>query len=67
MNMFDFYRLAAGGSSESFCIGVDFGQSVDPCAIAGMVRLELPDPQHEHEFVSAAPVEEAPGQTGIDK
>jgi hypothetical protein len=45
MNIFDLYRRRSGGSSETYCVGVDFGQSIDPCAICGMVRLDLPDPQ----------------------
>jgi hypothetical protein len=56
-NIFELYRRLAGGLSETYCVGVDFGKLVDPTAICGMVRLDLPEPQPDAEFVSTAPVE----------
>jgi hypothetical protein len=45
-------RRQVGGQTEEYCVGVDFGQSIGPCAICGMVRLDLPDPQRDSQFVS---------------
>jgi len=43
-NIAEYYRRAAGAAPETFCLAVDFGQSIDPCAICAMGRF----PAHDH-------------------
>jgi hypothetical protein len=40
----EYFRRQAGASLESYCVAVDFGQSVDNCAICVMSRSSAPVP-----------------------
>jgi hypothetical protein len=53
--LFESVRLAAGGAPETFCLAVDFGQSVDPCAICAMARLPAIDRPNREKFEPVLP------------
>src|SRR5215472_7401862 len=42
MGIWEFYRRQAGVPLENYCVAVDFGQSVDNCAICVMSRSSAP-------------------------
>ena len=44
MGIWEFYRRQAGAPLENYCVAVDFGQSVDNCAICVMSRSSAPAP-----------------------
>src|SRR5215472_17693994 len=43
--IWEFYRSQAGAPLENYCVAVDFGQSVDNCAICVMSRNWAPVPE----------------------
>jgi hypothetical protein len=45
MGIWELYRRQAGAPLENYCVAVDFGQSVDNCAICVMSRSSVPAPQ----------------------
>jgi hypothetical protein len=45
MGIWEFYRRQAGVPLENYCVAVDFGQSVDNCAICVMSRSSAPVPE----------------------
>ena len=45
MGLWEFYRRLAGVPLENYCVAVDFGQSVDNCAICVMSRSSAPEPE----------------------
>src|SRR5215472_12430465 len=45
MGIWELYRRQAGVSLENYCVAVDFGQSVDNCAICVMSRTSAPVPE----------------------
>ena len=45
MGLWEFYRRQAGVPLENYCVAVDFGQSVDNCAICVMSRSSAPVPE----------------------
>lgn len=45
MAIWDLYRRQAGVPLENYCVAVDFGQSVDNCAICVMSRTSAPGPE----------------------
>jgi hypothetical protein len=45
MGLWEFYRRQAGAPLENYCVAVDFGQSVDNCAICVMSRNSAPVPE----------------------
>ena len=45
MGLWEFYRRLAGVPLENYCVAVDFGQSVDNCAICVMSRSLAPVPE----------------------
>src|SRR6516164_4113464 len=45
MGLWEFYRRRAGAPLENYCVAVDFGQSVDNCAICVMSRTSAPAPE----------------------
>jgi hypothetical protein len=45
MGIWEFYRRRAGAPLENYCVAVDFGQSVDNCAICVMSRSSAPAPE----------------------
>jgi hypothetical protein len=53
--LFESVRLAAGGAPETFCLAVDFGQSVDPCAICAMARVPAFDRPNREKFEPVLP------------
>jgi hypothetical protein len=57
MAILEFYRRRAGVPLENYCVAVDFGQSVDNCAICVMSRTSAPAPEPG----AVEPVEPAPG------
>ena len=42
MGILEFYRRRAGAPHKNYCVAVDFGQSVDNCAICVMSRTPAP-------------------------
>jgi len=44
MGIWELYRRQAGAPLENYCVAVDFGQSVDNCAICVMSRSSAPAP-----------------------
>ena len=45
MGIWELYRRWAGEPLENYCVAVDFGQSVDNCAICVMSRSSVPVPE----------------------
>jgi hypothetical protein len=45
MGIWHLYRRRAGAPLENYCVAVDFGQSVDNCAICVMSRSSAPAPE----------------------
>src|SRR5215467_3894365 len=45
MGIWELYRRQAGAPLENYCVAVDFGQSVDNCAICVMSRSSAPVPE----------------------
>jgi len=45
MGIWELYRRQAGVPLENYCVAVDFGQSVDNCAICVMSRTSAPVPE----------------------
>ena len=45
MGIWELYRRRAGVPLENYCVAVDFGQSVDNCAICVMSRSSAPVPE----------------------
>jgi hypothetical protein len=43
MGLWEYYRRRAGAPLENYCVAVDFGQSVDNCAICVMSRSSAPE------------------------
>jgi hypothetical protein len=62
MGILEFYRRQAGVPLENYCVAVDFGQSVDNCAICVMSRTSAPAPEPG----AAQPVESATGGAIVD-
>jgi hypothetical protein len=62
MEILEFYRRQAGVPLENYCVAVDFGQSVDNCAICVMSRTSAPAPEPG----AAQPVESATGGASVD-
>src|SRR6516165_7845421 len=59
MGIWELYRRQAGEPLENYCVAVDFGQSVDNCAICIMSRTSAPVPAVE-------PVEPPRGGATVD-
>jgi len=57
MGIWELYRRQAGAPLENYCVAVDFGQSVDNCAICVMSRSSAPAP----EPAAVEPVEQPTG------
>jgi hypothetical protein len=45
MGIWELYRRWAGAPLDNYCVAVDFGQSVDNCAICVMSRTSAPAPE----------------------
>ena len=51
-NMYEYARRLAGAMPrDTFCLAVDFGQSVDPCALVAMSKTAFPDEAESFEPV----------------
>ena len=57
MGFWELCRRQAGAPLENYCVAVDFGQSVDNCAICVMSRSSAPAPQP----AAVEPVEQPTG------
>ena len=62
MGLLEYYRRLAGVPLENYCVAVDFGQSVDNCAICVMSRSSVPLP----ETGAVEPVETPRGGAVVD-
>jgi hypothetical protein len=45
MRIWELYRRLTGAPLDNYCVAVDFGQSIDNCAICVMSRTSAPIPE----------------------
>jgi hypothetical protein len=63
-NLFELYRRAAGAAPSTYVLAVDFGQSVDPCAIAAVARIPAPAGDEEKFATVEAGIRSEPHAAG---